>query len=150
MEFFFDDSFKLLIFCCTNNYFATIFRSECSFIGSYFRKIVLYLLYFVCILEIPFELIKNQLGIIWGHYFAKNHEGQRKLCDAKKQCITYRAMQKKYFIKENFEGFEASHHVFLQKIYRNFTWSVDFSRFSESILDGKVDEKKHFLRSFGQ
>ena len=30
-------------------------------------------------------------------------------------------MQKKDFIKENFEGFEASHHVFLQKIYRNFT-----------------------------
>ena len=40
---------------------------------SNFRKIVLYLLYFVCILEILFELIKSQFRIIWGQTTFQKH-----------------------------------------------------------------------------
>ena len=36
-----------------------------------------------------------------------------KLSDAKKQCITYRAIRKIHIIKENFEDFEVFHRVFL-------------------------------------
>ena len=43
-----------------------------------------------------------------------NHKAQMKFLTLKRQCITYRAIQKTRFIKENFENFEVSHRVLLQ------------------------------------
>ena len=43
----------------------------------------------------------------------QNHEAQVRFSDAKKQYITYSAIQKTQIIEENFENFKVSHRVFL-------------------------------------
>ena len=62
-----DEIFFIMILF-SSLFLGTPIKLRCHFNknGSNFKKIVLYLLYFVCILEIFFQLIKNQFRIIWG------------------------------------------------------------------------------------
>ena len=61
-----------------------------------------------------------------------------KLCDDKKQCITYRAIHKTHFTKANFEDLESSHRVFLQQMCMNLALSTDLLTSFDDFLNGKL------------
>ena len=130
MDFFFFDD--LLISCCRGKIiWSLIFQCEFICIKSNFKEIVLYLLHSVLQLYYTYYLLKS----VQNHLRLNNHLLLRIMwrkwnyATLKKQCITYMAIQKTHFTKENFEDIEVFHRNFFNRYaqiwhYRRICWHL--------------------------